>query len=102
MKITYVVTVEDAILGDEPTRRGLRHNVPSSAVEGIDWIRGWHAVDSQDAQAMLAAWKLSRSARAMDLHVADGLFMQGKMSQEAWLANLDQWDAEFEAGERDR
>ena len=101
-KITYVVTVEDAILGGEPTRRGLRHNVPPSAVEGIDWIRGWHAVDSQDAQAMLAAWKLSRSARAMDLHVADGLFIRGKMSQEAWRLNLDQWDAEFEAGERDR
>ena len=45
----------------EPTRTGYRHNVPPSAIEGIDWIRGWHYAESEDAQAMLAAWKLRGS-----------------------------------------
>lgn len=102
MMITYVVTVKGAILGGEPTRCGYEHNVPPSAVEGIDWIRGWHYAESEDAQAMLAAWKLRGSSRVMDLNIADELFKTGVMSREAWLANLDRWDDEFEAGERDR
>ena len=75
--------------------------MPPSAIEGIDWIRGWHATDSEDAQAMLAAWKLRRSSRSIELNIADKLYIEAKMSKEAWIANLDQWDAEFDAGERD-
>lgn len=81
---------------------GLRLHEEDIGIEGIDWIRGWHASDSEDAQAMLAAWKLRGSTRAMDLSVADRLYIEAKMSQVAWLANLDQWDAEFDAGERDQ
>jgi hypothetical protein len=51
--------------------------------EGIDWIKGRHAADSEDAQAMLAAWKLARSSQAMDLQVADDLYVRGKMTETA-------------------
>jgi hypothetical protein len=82
--------------------RGIRHGAArDEGAEGIDWINGWHGDDSQDAQAMLAAWKL-RGPKAIGLEEAHGLYMRGQMSREAWVANLDQWDAEFSAGERDR
>jgi hypothetical protein len=97
MKRSHVTCVRNGVI-----TRGIVGDDEQLGEEGIDWIRGWHYAESEDAQAMLAAWKLRGSSRAMELHVASEMFKQGKMSRESWLANLDQWDAEFEAGERDR
>lgn len=65
------------------------------ANEGIDWISGWHADDSADAMAMLAAWKL-RGPKARTLEDASTAYTNGETSFEAWKANLDLWDAEFD------
>ena len=29
-------------------------------VEGVDWVRGQHALGSEEAQALLVAWAISR------------------------------------------
>ncbi|OHD23747.1 MAG: hypothetical protein A2Y38_23535 [Spirochaetes bacterium GWB1_59_5] len=61
--------------------------------EGVTWIRGWHEDASTEAQALLAAWKL-RPPRAMDLRVAEDMFLKQEISYDAWIANLERWDAE--------
>lgn len=63
--------------------------------EGITWIRGWHEEDSDDVRALIAAFKL-RAPPPMDLGDASKDYVEGKISLEAWRANLDRWDADFE------
>lgn len=78
---------------------GGRAGTASEATENILWCHGWHAVDSTEVQAMKVARALGPDS-AMDLHEADDAFKKGKMSEEAWLANLDHWDAEHAEGRR--
>lgn len=71
---------------------GGRAGTGSEATENILWCRGWHAEDSDEVKAMKVARALG-SESAMDLHEAGVAFINGTMSEKAWRANLDFWDA---------
>lgn len=79
-------------------RRGHSGNA-NVADENISWCRGWRNEDSDEVKAMKVARALGPES-AMDLRQAEDAFKKGAMSEKAWLANLDRWDAEFVEGRR--
>lgn len=83
------------------TRRGLAGEVDGPrlvvADEHVTWCRG-HVTPNDEAGAALLAASMMKPSKAMPLDAAEEAFKRGHMNEEAWLANLDLWDAEFNAG----
>jgi hypothetical protein len=75
--------------------QGYWRNVPVlDLVEGVDFIFGHHADGSEEVAALRAAHRLA-PPKAMPLEVASHAFIKGEITEEAFKANLDLWDAEF-------
>lgn len=97
-------TTDDYVEYITTRRRGLAGDIDGPRLkisdESATWCRGHVTPDDEAGAALLAA--AAMKATAIDLETADVAFLHGDMTVEAWKRNLDLWDAEFDAGERDR